>query len=532
MFKYIFLGFVQGVTEFLPISSSGHLVILKQCFDIGGDNLILNVILHLATLLAIVIFFRRDIKNLVKDFSLLKNIVITTIVTGLIVIAGKDFFEKSFTITKAAVLGMGITGIILLSTFRRLNGTRETSSLNIVDAVLVGVFQAIAVIPGISRSGATISAQLWRGVERQTAFRYSFLVAIPAILGAVVMEFPRLEYISDINPLAIGAGFLSAFFTGLITLKLLLLVMQKAKFPLFGYYCLFIALSIFLSGCATVYNPVTGVQEVALVSTASEVSMGRKMAWQVSRKFPISRDPALIYRVREIGGDIARVSDRQDLVYHFSVISGRQINAFTLPGGFIYVYSGLMESVNDDELAIVLAHEVGHVAARHPAKKMEANMGYQLLEGLIFGRSGEGEMRQVMNIFFNIMSAGYERNDELWADKLSLRYTKRAGYDPKAALSFMKKLQAHHRRRGSPAYTLLSSHPPLEERIRNVEAELNKPEEEEYEKKEPLQRKTPVPTVKPPETRPRYGNIKVCPTCHRQYSLSVKYCTRDGTKLE
>lgn len=298
-------------------------------------------------------------------------------------------------------------------------------------------------------------------------------------------------------------------------------------------------LNMFLAGCATVYNPVTGVEEMALVDTASEVSMGEKMAWQVARTFPLSRDPGLNRRVNEIGGNIARVSDRQDLIYHFSVIQGREINAFTLPGGFIYVFSGLMERVDDDELAVVLAHEVGHVAARHPAKKMEIEMGYEMLDSLIFGRSGAREMRQVMNIFYNVVAAGYERNDELWADRLSIRYARKAGYNPEAAIRFMKKLQAYEREKGAPAYTLLSSHPPLEERIRNAEAELGRLKEGIEEKKEPAPPPTkPVPSVtsapSPAPQRPGIStrNIKICPTCHREYPPSFNYCTRDGGKLE
>ncbi len=297
-----------------------------------------------------------------------------------------------------------------------------------------------------------------------------------------------------------------------------------------------VIVAISLSGCATVYNPVTGVEEVALVDTQTEVSMGQRMAWQVARGFPLNRNPGLNRRVMETGNNIARVSDRQDLVYYFTVIRGKDINAFTLPGGFIYVFSGLVEAVDDDELAIVLAHEVGHVAARHPAKKMEVEMGYQLLDSLIFGRSSGAEMRQVMNIFFNVVASGYERGDELWADRLSLRYAKRAGYDPSAAIRFMRKLQEYEGRRGAPAYTILSSHPPLEDRMINVENELTKLSEEGYEKKGPVEKKDPLQEKKPVSpANPLIKSspyIKICPTCHREYPLNFNYCARDGSKLE
>jgi len=247
MLKYIFLGFIQGLTEFFPISSSGHLILLKHWFNIEGDNLILNIVLHLATLLSIVVFFRKDIKNFIKNFPLWKNVIITTITTAVIAILFKNVFENFFTITRVSALGLGITSIILFSTFRRMNGKKKINELNVMDAILVGIFQAIAIIPGISRSGATISIQFWRRIDRQDAFRYSFLISIPAIIGASIMELPRLEYILNINPFGLIAGFLSAFFTGLIFLRILRLIIQKMRFPFFGYYCLAMALLAFFT---------------------------------------------------------------------------------------------------------------------------------------------------------------------------------------------------------------------------------------------------------------------------------------------
>lgn len=248
LLKYIFLGFIQGLTEFLPISSSGHLIIFKHWLDVEGDNLILNIVLHLGTLLAIIIFFLGDIKNIIKNIPLMKNIAVTTVVTAVMAVLGKNFFENIFNMPKISAIGLGITSVILFSTFRRMGGKKTIIDLNIIDAVLVGLFQGIAIIPGISRSGATISIQFWRGIERQTAFHYSFLAAIPAIIGAVVMEMPRLELLSNINPFVLIGGFLAAFLTGLISLKLLLLVIKKARFSFFGYYCLFIAFLALLLG--------------------------------------------------------------------------------------------------------------------------------------------------------------------------------------------------------------------------------------------------------------------------------------------
>lgn len=249
LIKYIVLGFIQGLTEFLPVSSSGHLVIFQHWFRMAGQGLMLDVVLHCGTLLAIIIFFRQDIKGLLKSPPLWKYVIITTMVTGGIAILGKSFFEGLFTSARAAGLGLFTTAVILFSTQRCMKGERLRPDFNIKDALVVGLFQGIAIVPGISRSAATISSQLWRGIEKETAFRYSFLISIPAILGALFMEGAHLKHISGLDSLGLWLGFLTALLTGLASLKILRLVIQKAKFSLFGYYCLFIGLwvLIFLS---------------------------------------------------------------------------------------------------------------------------------------------------------------------------------------------------------------------------------------------------------------------------------------------
>jgi undecaprenyl-diphosphatase len=245
IFKYIFLGFVQGLTEFLPVSSSGHLTILKHLLGVAGDNLSLNISLHSGTLMAVFFFFWHDIRDSLKDIRLLRNILASTIITGLIAVLFKGFFESLFDIKGVVSTGLFVTSIFLLSTYRRMAGERKMDELNILDAGIVGLFQAIAIVPGISRSGATISTQLWRGIEKNTAFRYSFLISIPAVSGALVMELPKLKSIQDMDILALFAGFLAAFFTGLIALKTLFIFINKLKFHFFGFYCLAIAILTF-----------------------------------------------------------------------------------------------------------------------------------------------------------------------------------------------------------------------------------------------------------------------------------------------
>lgn len=248
LLKYIILGIVQGLTEFLPVSSSGHLVIFQHWLKIADQGLILDIFLHAGTLAAVIIFFRREIIELIKTPPLWKYLIITTMITAAIAVLGKNFFEGLFTSTRVAGLGLLITAGILFLTRRCLRGERLMSDLNIKDALQVGLFQALAIVPGISRSGSTISSQLWRGVEKETAFRYSFLLSIPAILGALLMEGKHLKNLFALNSINIWAGFLSALLTGLVSLKILRLVIKKARFSLFGYYCLLAGLLILILG--------------------------------------------------------------------------------------------------------------------------------------------------------------------------------------------------------------------------------------------------------------------------------------------
>ena len=145
------------------------------------------------------------------------------------------------------------------------------------------------------------------------------------------------------------------------------------------FIILFIAGSLSMSGCATVYNPATERKELIFITTPMEVALGKNAAMQVQQQYAFIKDPKEINRVTEIGERLAKVSDRTDLKYHFSVVQDKEINAFTMPGGYIYINSGLLEMTNDDELACVIGHEIGHVAARHIAKKLQVQLGYDIL---------------------------------------------------------------------------------------------------------------------------------------------------------
>ena len=239
MIKYIILGIVQGLTEFLPVSSSGHLVVLQKLFGIQANQVAISVVLHLGTLLAIVIFFYKDILSLFKNLRLLGLLIIVVVITGIIGVLGKDFFESLFSSVKLVAAAWIFTGLMLLATKRLTQLDRD--KFKISDAIILGLTQALAIIPGISRSGITISTLFFRKIQRSLAFSISFLVSIPIILGAALLESRNLELIPAGEIKNLAAGFVFSFITGLLALSILKLVIRKAKFYYFGYYCIIMA---------------------------------------------------------------------------------------------------------------------------------------------------------------------------------------------------------------------------------------------------------------------------------------------------
>ena len=238
-------------------------------------------------------------------------------------------------------------------------------------------------------------------------------------------------------------------------------------------YIIFITLAFLLSGCVTIYNPATQKRVTLLIDTQSEVALGSDMDRQIQKKIKILQDPKRQERLNNIGIKVSGFSDRQDLAYYFRIIDDKEFNAFAIPGGYIYVNSGLMDAATDDELACVLAHEIGHVAARHSVKQLQANLGYQVIMSIALGISGQQAMGDAMDIVFNLASLGYSRKDETLADKLAVKYAKRAGFNPYGVITFFKKLQKEAEKHGGNLrIEIFSSHPNIEERIKNVEREI------------------------------------------------------------
>jgi undecaprenyl-diphosphatase len=244
MVKYIALGLIQGFTEFLPVSSSGHLAVAQKLWGLTEQSVAIAVIMHLGTLLAVIAYFFKDILKAARDIKMLGMILLVTFITGIIGFTGKDFFEQIFSSVKAIAIGWLISGIILLLTKSFMSSNRAKP--NIKDCLILGVTQGIAIIPGVSRSGITLSTLLFRKIEKISSFNFSFLVSIPAVAGAAILEAKKIGFALNGEPKGLIAGFLCSFVSGLFALWLLKKVLDKAKFYYFGYYCIAIAVFTFI----------------------------------------------------------------------------------------------------------------------------------------------------------------------------------------------------------------------------------------------------------------------------------------------
>lgn len=230
---------------------------------------------------------------------------------------------------------------------------------------------------------------------------------------------------------------------------------------------------LLLSGCATEYNVVTGQEETFYYSTDKEVQIGDSIARQVEEEYKLVDDPLVQKRVEDIGQKIVSISDRKDIDYHFKVLDDEEVNAVSLPGGFVYVNKGLMDKIaTDDELAGVLGHEVGHIVARHSIKKLQAIMGYSVLRILTATMPQTAQVGNAADVAFTQILLGYSREDELLADQLATRYAKLAGYNPRGMIDFLVRLQDINRRKPLKPKSYFKTHPYVPDRIRVVKQEL------------------------------------------------------------
>jgi undecaprenyl-diphosphatase len=242
-FDAVLLGILQGLTEFLPVSSSGHLVLAQELLHVSDPGVSFEVVLHLGTLLSVVVYFRRRLldllislgrKSMTDEHQLIGLLVIGTIPAAIIGLALADFFERAFSNPLLTSIMLLATGLILwLSRFVKYG----TARLKWLSALIMGLGQALAILPGISRSGSTIVAGMAAGVKPSTAAEFSFLLAIPAISGAALLSAKDLLALEGAMVGQYLLGGLTAFVMGLAAVYAVMTVVSRGRFEYFAYYC-------------------------------------------------------------------------------------------------------------------------------------------------------------------------------------------------------------------------------------------------------------------------------------------------------
>lgn len=243
IFWSILLGILQGLTEFLPVSSSGHLVLAQNLIPgFSQPGVLFDVVLHAGTLFAVIFYFREKILNIgKKDLVLLAVATIPAAVFGFFL---QDYIETLFLITKLVGLALLVTAAMNYLT-DKVNPKQQ--KINIKNAAAIGIAQALAIIPGISRSGATIFAGSTLGIKKKKAAEFSFLLSIPAVFGANVLQFAKHGLNSGLDQSFYIVGFLSAFISGYVAIGAVFKLLQKKRFTYFAFYCAVIGVLALLS---------------------------------------------------------------------------------------------------------------------------------------------------------------------------------------------------------------------------------------------------------------------------------------------
>lgn len=259
MLQMVILGLVQGLTEFLPVSSTAHLLFAEALLGISRPGILLESVLHLGTAVAAAWLFRRDLANIVRGlWSTVSRergetldgyrrlgwaVVVATLITGVIGVAFESRFEAMFGSLRGTALQLAVTGLLLFLVSRR--GTRVATDARPADGIAVGLAQAAAIIPGISRSGTTIVSSTWLGMRPEEAARLSFLVAVPSVAGAGL--FGLKDYSAG---LAAGytmgqllVGFIVSVVSGALAIAWLLQIVRRGRLALFGVYCIVVGLA-------------------------------------------------------------------------------------------------------------------------------------------------------------------------------------------------------------------------------------------------------------------------------------------------
>lgn len=254
------LGILQGLTEFLPVSSSGHLVILQAWLPgFHEPGVLFHATVHLATLGAVLLYFRRDVAALARaalrpsraDSATLRFlwlVVAGTIPTAIIGFFLAEALERLFSSVPTAASMLLVTGALIFATDRAQERTSGIESMAVTHAIVIGIVQGVAIVPGISRSGATVAAGVFCGLERGLALRYSFLLSIPAILGAFVLQLAThgLDGALAVNRPGYGLAFLAAFAVGYASIDVLLKALLSRRLTWFACYCWGLGLAVLL----------------------------------------------------------------------------------------------------------------------------------------------------------------------------------------------------------------------------------------------------------------------------------------------
>jgi len=267
-FDAIVLGLVQGLTEFLPVSSSGHLVIIRNLLEVNTGGIVFEVFVHLGTALAVCLYMRRKMLEVIAGFGrligaivrrsgvaeVIKNdagarlgalVAVSAVPTGLMGICFNDFFDRLFESTLAVGVGLIATGILLQLAQRNADGKKRIQNVSWFDALTIGIAQGCAIMPGLSRSGTTVAASLFRGLTRDTAAELSFLMSIPVILGAAAVEL--LDYAAapvlavSWSHLALGAAVAMA--SGYAAVSVFMSQIRSGRLSSFSWYCFVVGIA-------------------------------------------------------------------------------------------------------------------------------------------------------------------------------------------------------------------------------------------------------------------------------------------------
>lgn len=247
IFKAIILSIVQGLTEFLPVSSSGHLVLLQKIFGIEQNMLLFDIILHLGTLFAVIIVYRKSILDIIKNplGKKMKFLVVGTIPTVIIALLFKDFFENAFS-GNLLFVGFLVTAIFLLIASYIDTKNANNKEISFAKISTMGVFQGLALLPGISRSGSTVTSALILGVKKDEALEYSFLLSIPIIIASLLYEIIfSNQVITQISAWPMILGFVFSAIFGILSIKFMIKLVKSNSYKYFAIYLF--ALSVFLA---------------------------------------------------------------------------------------------------------------------------------------------------------------------------------------------------------------------------------------------------------------------------------------------